>query len=80
LQVAKELYPDQEVLIRTHILEDLNFDHCEGNYSIQGHYCTWPCRISQRKAEKGIADPLTQLYNDLVDRCDIVIVATPIRR
>jgi multimeric flavodoxin WrbA len=58
----------------------LNFDHCEGNYSIQWHYCTRPCRISQRKAEKWLADPLTQLYNDLVDRCDIVIVATPIRR
>ena len=26
------------------------------------------------------ADPLSQLYYDLVDRCDIVIVATPIRR
>ena len=80
LQTAKKLYPDQEVMIRKHILEDLDFDHCEGNYSIQGHYCTWPCWISQKKAEKWLADPLTQLYNDLIDRCDIVIVATPIRR
>lgn len=76
---AKIINPDIQVLTKTHILEDLNFDHCEGNYSIQWHYCTRPCRISQRKAEKGIADPLTQLYNDLVDWADIVLVATPIR-
>jgi multimeric flavodoxin WrbA len=80
LERAIDINPEIQVLTRTHILEDLNFDHCEGNYSIQWHYCTRPCWISQRKAEKGIADPLTQLYNDLVDRCDIVIVATPIRR
>ena len=80
LERAIDINPEIEVLTRVHILEDLNFDHCEGNYSIQWHYCTRPCWISQRKAEKGIADPLTQLYNDLVDRCDIVIVATPIRR
>lgn len=80
LEKAQWLYPEIEVLTRTHILEDLNFDHCEGNYSIQWHYCTRPCWISQKKADKWLADPLTQLYNDLVDRCDIVIVATPIRR
>lgn len=79
LEQAKIINPDIEVLTRTHILEELNFDHCEANYSTQWHYCTRPCWISQRKAEKWIADPLTQLYNDLVDRCDIVIVATPIR-
>ncbi len=80
LDQAKILNPSIEVLVRTYILEDLNFDHCEGNYSVQWHYCTRPCWISQRKAEKWIADPLTQLYNDLVDRSDIVIIATPIRR
>lgn len=80
LEKAKLIDPSTEVLTRTHILEDLIFDHCEGNYSIQWEYCTRPCRISQRKAEKGIADPLTQLYHDLIDRCDIVLVATPIRR
>jgi hypothetical protein len=35
LEKAKTLDPSIEVLTRTHILEDLNFDHCEGNYSIQ---------------------------------------------
>lgn len=52
LNKAKIINPDIEVLTKTHILEDLNFDHCEGNYSMQWHYCTRPCRISQRKAEK----------------------------
>lgn len=79
LKKAKTLYPHVEVQTRTHILEDLNFDHCEGNYSIQWHFCTRPCWISQKKAEKWLADPLTQLYNDLVDRSDIVLVATPLR-
>ena len=79
LDKAKKLYPDTEVVIRIHILEDMNFDHCEWNYSIDGSYCTRPCWISQKKAEKWLADPLTQLYNDLVDRSDIVLVASPIR-
>lgn len=35
LEQAQKIDPDTEVLVRTHILEDLNFDHCEGNYSIQ---------------------------------------------
>lgn len=79
LEKAKTLYPETEILVRTHILEDMNFDHCEWNYSIDGSYCTRPCWISQKKAEKWLADPLTQLYNDLVDRSDIVLVASPIR-
>ena len=80
LEKAKELYPNIDVNIRTHILEDLNFDHCEANYSVEWHFCTRPCWITQRKAEKWEADPLTQVYHDLIDRSDIVIVATPIRR
>lgn len=35
LDRAKIIDPHIEVLTRTHILEDMNFDHCEGNYSIQ---------------------------------------------
>lgn len=79
LDTAKILYPNQKVNTKVHILEDMNFAHCEGNYSIQWDYCTWPCRISQKKAKLGIADPLTQLYNDIVDRADIILIATPIR-
>jgi hypothetical protein len=29
LEQAKSINPDIEILTRTHILEDLNFDHCE---------------------------------------------------
>jgi hypothetical protein len=35
LERAIDINPEIQVLTRTHILEDLNFDHCEGNYSIQ---------------------------------------------
>jgi len=35
LEQAKIINPDIEVLTRTHILEELNFDHCEANYSTQ---------------------------------------------
>jgi multimeric flavodoxin WrbA len=77
LALAKTM--DSTVETKTIILEDLDFDHCQGNYSIQGHYCTWPCWISQTKAKKWIADPLIQLYNDMTDWADIVLIATPIR-
>jgi hypothetical protein len=35
LEHAHTIDFDREVLTRSHILEDLDFDHCEGNYSIQ---------------------------------------------
>lgn len=35
LNYAKSYTNEIEVLSRTHILEDLNFNHCEGNYSTQ---------------------------------------------
>lgn len=57
-------------------LRDISFEHCEANYSIKGEYCTWPCWLSQRKKE----DELMGVYNLLVDRADIIIIATPIRR
>ena len=30
-------------------------------------------------AKLGKADPLTQIYNDLIDRADVIIITTPIR-
>lgn len=57
-------------------LRDIQFNHCEANYSIHASYCTRPCWISQRKKE----DELLGVYNLLVDRADVVIVATPLRR
>lgn len=79
LSMSKMIDSTIKVETKMIVLEDLHFDHCEWNYSVQWHYCTWPCWISQRKAKKGIADPLTQLYNDMTDWADIVLIATPIR-
>ncbi len=80
LETAKSFDPNIIVQTKIHILEDINFDHCEANYSMQWNYCTWPCWISQRMAKIWKADPLTQIYNDLIDWADVVIIATPIRR
>ena len=75
-QTMTSAYP---IETRQYVLDDMDFTHCEANYSMKGHYCTRPCWISQRMAKKGFADPLTSLYYDLVDRCDIILIATPIR-
>lgn len=80
LQQAHDLYPHIKIQDRSHILQEIDFDHCEANYSMHWEYCTRPCWISQRKNKLGMVDPLTQLYDDIVDWADIVIVATPIRR
>jgi len=74
LDYAKDSYGVVETKIIK--LRDISFDHCEANYSIKGEYCTRPCWISQRKKE----DELLGVYNLLVDRADVIIIATPIRR
>lgn len=74
LQYAKKTY--KKVDTKVVKLRDIAFDHCEANYSIAASYCTWPCWISQRKKE----DELLGVYNLLVDRADVIIVATPLRR
>lgn len=77
LELARKLYPDQDIQTKVFKLREIDFKHCEANYSIASHYCTWPCRISQRMSQAWKADPLTELYYSLVDRCDIVLIATP---
>ena len=73
LQYATKQYKNIDTkLIK---LRDIHFDHCEANYSISGDYCTRPCRLSQRKKE----DELMGVYNLIVDRADIIIIATPLR-
>ena len=79
MELAHKLYPDHEIQTKVFKLREIDFAHCEANYSISGHYCTWPCWISQRMAQLGKADPLTELYYSLVDWCDGVLIATPIR-
>jgi multimeric flavodoxin WrbA len=73
LRYASKTYDVDSKVIK---LRELNFDHCEANYSIDGTYCTRPCRLSQRKKE----DELLGVYNLIVDRADIIVIATPLRR
>ncbi len=56
-------------------LRDLRFRPCEGNYSKAAHACTWPCAITERDPE----DQLTVVYDGLVNWCDVLVLATPIR-
>ena len=68
---AKALGADTRLLR----LSTLNFRHCEGNYSKASHACTWPCAITERDPN----DQLTAVYEGLVNWCDVVLIATPIR-
>jgi len=56
-------------------LSALAFRACEGNYSKAAHACTWPCAITERDP----GDQLTAVYEGLVNWCDVVLLATPIR-
>lgn len=80
LESAKNFDASLSIETKFHLLDEIKFDHCEANYSMKWEYCTWPCWITQRMAKLGKADPLSQLYDDLIDRADVVIIATPIRR
>jgi multimeric flavodoxin WrbA len=55
-------------------LKDLKIHECEGNYSENPSYCTYPCQ-STLKYE----DDEMQVVYDAVLACDILILATPIR-
>lgn len=56
-------------------LRELTFRACEGYYSKSARACTWPCSISQMDP----ADGMQEVYEQLVFRADVVLVATPIR-
>ena len=55
-------------------LKDLKIYDCEGNYSENPGYCTYPCQSSMK-----YEDDQMQLVYDAVLACDILILATPIR-
>ncbi len=55
-------------------LKDLNIHDCEGNYSENPEYCTYPCQSSLK-----YDDDQMQIVYDAVLACDILILATPIR-
>ena len=69
---AAQKYGGETKLIR---LNDLNFWHCEGNYSKSAHACVWPCAITQFNPE----DELTVVYDTFIYWADIVVISTPIR-
>ena len=56
-------------------LNALKFRHCEGYYSKSARACTWPCSITQMDE----SDQLDRVYEALVHRADVVLIATPIR-
>jgi len=55
-------------------LKDLKIHECEGNYSENPSYCTYPCQSSMK-----YEDDEMQVVYDAVIACDILILATPIR-
>lgn len=55
-------------------LKDLKIYECEGNYSENPAYCTYPCQSSMKYED----DEMQKVY-DAVLACDILILATPIR-
>jgi multimeric flavodoxin WrbA len=55
-------------------LKDLKIHECEGNYSENPSYCTYPCQSSMK-----YEDDEMQIVYDAVLACDILILATPIR-
>lgn len=63
--------------VRTQLLKlrDLKFRACEGYYSKDKSACIWPCSITQADDSDG----LIHVYRGLVEWCDIVVVASPIR-
>ena len=55
-------------------LKDLVIHHCEGNYSENPAYCTYPCQSSLKYED----DEMQKVY-DAVLAADVLVLATPIR-
>jgi multimeric flavodoxin WrbA len=55
-------------------LKDLKIHECEGNYSENPSYCTYPCQSTLKYED----DEMQIVYDAVLD-CDILILATPIR-
>ena len=55
-------------------LKDLKIYDCEGNYSENPAYCTYPCQSSLKYDD----DEMQKVYDAVLD-ADILILATPIR-
>ena len=55
-------------------IKDLKIYDCEGNYSENPGYCTYPCQSSLK-----YDDDQMQVIYDAVLACDVLLLATPIR-
>lgn len=71
---ALDRYTKQECDTTFIRLKDLKIYDCEGNYSENPAYCTYPCQSSLKYAD----DEMQKVY-DAVLETDILILATPIR-
>jgi multimeric flavodoxin WrbA len=71
---ALDLYNDHGCKTRFLRLKDLQIHDCEGNYSENPDYCTYPCQSSLK-----YDDDQMQVVYDAVLACDIMILSTPIR-
>lgn len=71
---ALEVYKDYGCGTSFIRLKDLTIHDCEGNYSENPAYCTYPCQSSLK-----YEDDQMQVVYDAVLACDILILATPIR-
>lgn len=72
LKIAEDKFQASPKLIK---LRELEFKHCEGYYSQSEKACTWPCSISEMKADDG----MNEVYRAMVLWADIILMATPIR-
>jgi multimeric flavodoxin WrbA len=55
-------------------LQDLKIYYCEGNYSTNPGFCTYPCQSSMKYED----DQMQIVYDAILDT-DVMILATPIR-
>ena len=55
-------------------LQDLKIYYCEGNYSTNPGFCTYPCQSSMKYED----DQMQIIYDAILDT-DVMILATPIR-
>ncbi len=75
LEEALKAYQEPEYETKVIKLRELKITECEGYYSKDKNACIWPCSITQLD----VKDEMLAVYRGLVEWCDVVVVATPIR-
>lgn len=74
LQKALDRYESYGCFTRFLRLKDLKIHDCEGNYSENPAYCTYPCQSTLKYED----DEMQTVYDAVLDT-DILLLATPIR-